>query len=111
MSETMVLTGRLNGTGAPEGKSRTGKPKGKGERKPRGGSRKGMRAAKRLAAVCGSVATGVLALSVVHCTQAISSLTGSHWLLRATRQSASTREWSRPKSRKSRRTAPALSGP
>jgi hypothetical protein len=83
MSETMVLTGRLNGTGAPEGKSRTGKPKGKGERKPRGGSRKGMRAAKRLAAVCGSVATGVLALSVVHCTQAISSLTGSHWLLSA----------------------------
>ncbi len=42
-----------------------------------------MRAAKRLAAVCGSVATGVLALSVVHCTQAISSLTGSHWLLSA----------------------------
>ena len=83
MSETMVLTGRLNGTGAPEGKSRTGKPRGKGERKPRGGSRKGMRSAKRLAAVCGSVATGVLALSVVHCTQAISSLTGSHWLLSA----------------------------
>ena len=62
MSETMVLTGRLNGTGAPEGKSRTGKPKGKGEsRKPRAGHAV-MRAAKRLAAVCGSVATGVLAL-------------------------------------------------
>jgi hypothetical protein len=42
-----------------------------------------MRAAKRLAAVCGSVATGVLALSVVHCTQAIAGLTGSHWLLAA----------------------------
>jgi hypothetical protein len=81
MSELSVLTGRLNGTGAPEGKSRTGKPKGKAERKPRGGSRKGMRAARRLAAVCGSVATGVLALSVVHCTQAIADLTGSHWCL------------------------------
>jgi hypothetical protein len=57
--------------------------KAKGEGKPRSSSRRTMRAAKRLAAVCGSVATGVLALSVVHCTQAIAGLTGSHWLLAA----------------------------
>jgi hypothetical protein len=57
--------------------------KAKGERKPRSSQRRTIRAAKRLAAVCGLVATGVLALSVVHCTQAISSLTGSHWLLPA----------------------------
>ena len=57
--------------------------KAKGDGKPRSARRNAMRAAKRLAAVCGSVATGVLALSVVHCTQAIASLTGSHWLLSA----------------------------
>jgi hypothetical protein len=83
MSETIVLAGRLNGTGAPEGKSRTGKPRGKAERKPRGGSRKGMRAARRLSVVCGGIASAVLALSVVHCTEAIAGLTGSHWLLAA----------------------------
>jgi hypothetical protein len=42
-----------------------------------------MRAAKRLAAVCGSVATGVLLLSVVHRTTAIAALTDSPWLLAA----------------------------
>jgi hypothetical protein len=55
----------------------------KAERKPRASSRRTMRAAKRLAAVCGSVATGVLLLSVVHCTTAIAALTDSHWLLAA----------------------------
>ena len=58
--------------------------KAKAEGRPRRTSqRNAMRAAKRLAAVCGSVATGVLALSVVHCTQAIADMTGSHWLLAA----------------------------
>ena len=79
MSEATVLdrVATVNGT------ARRPARKAKGERKPRGSQRRTMRAAKRLAAVCGSVATGVLALSVVHCTQAISSLTGSHWLLSA----------------------------
>ncbi len=54
----------------------------KGKASPsRRGGRKSMRSARRLAVVCGSVATGVLALSVVHCTQAIAGLTGSHWVL------------------------------
>src|SRR4051794_16040732 len=74
MSETIVLTSRAESNGTAR------RPARKPERKPRS-SRRTMRAAKRLAAVCGSVATGVLALSVVHCTQAIASLTGSHWCL------------------------------
>jgi hypothetical protein len=79
MSEATVLdrVATVNGT------VRRPARKAKGEPKPRSSQRRTMRAAKRLAAVCGSVATGVLALSVVHCTQAISSLTGSHWLLSA----------------------------
>jgi hypothetical protein len=83
MSDVSVLDRLAGVNGTAQAKGRTGKPKGKAERKPRGGSRKGMLAARRLAAVCGSVATGVLALSVVHCTQAIAGLTGSHWLLAA----------------------------
>jgi hypothetical protein len=83
MSDATVLDRVAMVNGTAQRQARSGKPRGKAERKPRGGSRKGMRSAKRLAAVCGSVATGVLALSVVHCTQAISSLTGSHWLLSA----------------------------
>jgi hypothetical protein len=79
MSETIVLTNRLNGT-VPEGQSRTGKPRGKAQRKPRG-SRKSLRHAKRLAVAVGSVGVGVLGLSVVHCTESIGLLTGSHWLL------------------------------
>jgi hypothetical protein len=34
-----------------------------------------------LAGLVGSVGVGVLGLSVVHCTESISLLTGSHWLL------------------------------
>jgi hypothetical protein len=83
MAETMVLDRLAGVNGAAQRQSRTGKPRGKAERKPRGGSRKGMRAAKRLAVVCGGIASAVLALSVVHCTEAIGTLTGSHWLLAA----------------------------
>jgi hypothetical protein len=77
MSEARLLTGvpGVNGTARRSGR--------KAEGKPRSSSRRSMRAAKRLAAVCGCVATGVLALSVVHCTQTIVGLTGSHWLLSA----------------------------
>ena len=75
MTDRMVLTG-LNGTA--ERKAARGKAKAEGKRRR---SRKAMPFAKRLAYVCGGVATGVLALSVVHCTQAIAELTGSHWLL------------------------------
>jgi hypothetical protein len=79
MSDATVLDRVAMVNGAAKRPAR--KPR--GESKPRGSSRRTMRAAKRLAAVCGSVATGVLALSVVHCTQAIAGLTGSHWLLAA----------------------------
>lgn len=78
MSEARLLDGvpAVNGAAKRPAKK-------KAERAPRSSTRQTMRAAKRLAAVCGSVATGVLALSVVHCTQAIASLTGSPWLLSA----------------------------
>jgi hypothetical protein len=81
MSDVSVLDRMAGVNGTAQRQSRTGKPKGKAERKPRGGSRRGMRAARRIAAVLGAVATGLLALSVVHCTTAIAALTGSHWLL------------------------------
>ena len=81
MSESRLLDGApaVNGTARRPAR----KPKGEEGRPRRTSPRNAMRAAKRLAAVCGSVATGVLALSVVHCTQAIADLTGSHWLLAA----------------------------
>ena len=44
-------------------------------------SRKGLKHARRLAAGVGAVGVGVLGLSVVHCTESISLLTGSHYLL------------------------------
>lgn len=44
-------------------------------------SRRGLRHARRLALLVGGIGTSVLALSVVHCTESISLLTGSHWLL------------------------------
>ncbi len=55
-------------------------------RKPQGTSkprspRKGMPHARRLACAVGSVGVGVLGLSVVHCTESIGLLTGSHWAL------------------------------
>jgi hypothetical protein len=80
MSDATVLdrVATVNGT------ARRPARKTKGESKPRHSARhSAMRQAKQLATVCGSVATGVLALSVVHCTQAIAGLTGSHWLLAA----------------------------
>src|SRR5262245_26672637 len=48
--------------------------------KPRG-ARKGMKHARRLACAVGAVGVGVLGLSVVHCTESIGLLTGSHWAL------------------------------
>ncbi len=44
-------------------------------------SRKALRHAKRLAVAVGGVGVGVLGLSVAHCTESISLLTGSHWAL------------------------------
>ncbi|MFL5343012.1 MAG: hypothetical protein ACJ8F7_23005 [Gemmataceae bacterium] len=41
------------------------------------------RLARRVALAVGGVGVGVLALSVSHCTEAISLLTGSHWALAA----------------------------
>src|SRR5580700_8062456 len=43
--------------------------------------RKGMKHARRLACTVGAVGVGVLGLSVVHCTESIGLLTGSHWAL------------------------------
>src|SRR5262249_34930435 len=40
-----------------------------------------MTTAQRIALGVGGVGVGVLGLSVVHCTEAISLLTGSHWAL------------------------------
>src|SRR5262249_57394167 len=48
--------------------------------KPRG-ARKAMKHARRLACAVGAVGVGVLGLSVVHCTESIGLLTGSHWAL------------------------------
>jgi len=79
MSEARLL----DGVPAVNGTAKRPARKAKAESKPRSSARRTMRAAKRLAAVCGSVATAVLALSVVHCTQAIAGLPGSHWLLSA----------------------------
>lgn len=42
-------------------------------------ARRAMRGAKRLAVAVGAVGTGLLGLSVVHCTESIGLLTGSHW--------------------------------
>src|SRR5262245_6887184 len=56
------------------------KPQPKASTKPRS-TRKTMRHARRLACGVGSVGVGVLALSVTHCCESISLLTGSHWLL------------------------------
>jgi hypothetical protein len=42
---------------------------------------KGMKHARRLACGVGAVGVGVLGLSVVHCTESIGLLTGSHWAL------------------------------
>ncbi len=43
--------------------------------------RRAMRYARGLAVGVGSVGVGVLGLSVVHCTESIELLTGSHWAL------------------------------
>lgn len=45
--------------------------------------RKGMRYGRRLACGVGAIGTGILALSVTHCTESIGVLTGSHWALAA----------------------------
>lgn len=81
MAEVSVLERTAGVNGVVERKQRSGKPKGKAERKPRGNTRKAMRHARRLAALVGGVGVGVLGLSVVHCTESIGRLTGSHWLL------------------------------
>jgi hypothetical protein len=47
----------------------------------RGKRRSGMRYSRRLAAVLGGIQAGLLGLSVVHCTESIGVLTGSHWAL------------------------------
>jgi hypothetical protein len=80
MSELSVLDRGAGVNGTPQAKGRTGKPRGKAQRKPRGKPRRGLRHARRLAVAVGAVGVGVLGLSVLHCTTAISDLTGSHWL-------------------------------
>ncbi len=87
MSEP-ILTDRLppvNGTpltAAPSKPAKGRKGSKPAARSPRP-SRRVMRHARRLALAAGGVATGVLALSVTHCTQAIADLTGSYWVLSA----------------------------
>jgi hypothetical protein len=79
MSETLHLDRpELNGTA--KGKRRkTQAPE--GTVKQQRGGRKAVRHAKRLAGVVGGVGVAVLGLSIHHCTESISLLTGSHWAL------------------------------
>jgi hypothetical protein len=75
MSDLSVLqrVESVNGTAKrPARKPQAKKPK---------RSRKAMKHARRLACAVGSVGVGVLGLSVVHCTESIGLLTGSHWAL------------------------------
>src|SRR5271166_7205632 len=73
----MVSPPRLNGIPSPR-KQAPNKPK--TGRKQQAG-RKVSKMARRVALVVGGVGVGVLGLSVHHCTEAISLLTGSHWAL------------------------------
>jgi hypothetical protein len=70
----------MNGEVAP--RVVRGKGKGKAVRRPRG-RRRAVRYARGLAVAVGGVGVGVLGLSVVHCTESIGLLTGSHWALSA----------------------------
>jgi hypothetical protein len=81
MAEVSVRDRVAGVNGTPQNKGRTGKPKGKAERKPRGRPRKGLRHARRLAVAVGAVGVGVLGLSVAHGTESVALLTGSPWLL------------------------------
>lgn len=83
-----ILIDRLppvNGTPATPAPSKPakGRKASKATPRPASCSRRVMRHARRLALVAGGIATGVLALSVTHCTTAISDLTGSPWVLAA----------------------------
>jgi hypothetical protein len=78
MAELNVLGRAAGVNGTPHNKGRTGKPRGKAQRKPRGRPRKGLRHARRLA---GAVGVGVLGLSVAHVTESVALLTGSPRLL------------------------------
>jgi hypothetical protein len=73
----MVSTPRLNGIPTPR-KQTGNKPK-TGRKQPAG--RRVHKMARRVALVVGGVGVSVLGLSVHHCTEAISLLTGSHWAL------------------------------
>jgi hypothetical protein len=64
------------------GKAKRPARKSQGASKPRS-ARKAMKHARRLACAVGAVGVGVLGLSVVHCTESIGLLTGSHWALSA----------------------------
>jgi hypothetical protein len=69
---------RLNGEAGALLNGRAKRVKAKSARR---GSRKAMKYARGLAVGVGSVGVGVLGLSVVHCTESIELLTGSHWAL------------------------------
>lgn len=59
-------------------------PKSKKKSKPSNTkSRTKLKYAKKLAMLTGGVGVGVLSLSVAHCTESITMLTGSHWTLSA----------------------------
>ena len=70
---------RFNGEGGAA-LNGTAKRKAAAKRARRSG-RKAMKYARGLAVGVGAVGVGVLGLSVVHCTESIELLTGSHWAL------------------------------
>ena len=72
MSESNGVAVRFNVAGA----ARNGKAKSKAKSKARGSTR-ALTARRRIALAVGAVGTFVLALSVWHCTEALSALTGS----------------------------------
>lgn len=81
MLESTTSASRVNPLPLPSRNGHASRRPSKPAAKPRSGSRRSLRAARRLALLVGGVGTGVLALSVHHCTESISLLTGSHWAL------------------------------
>jgi hypothetical protein len=73
-----IKMNRMNGDAGALLNGRAKRVKAKPARR---GSRKAMKYARGLAVGVGSVGVGVLGLSVVHCTESIELLTGSHWAL------------------------------
>lgn len=79
MSESTRLNGHVNpGESAALPKRAPARKAQAAKRSPR---RRSLSNRRKLAILGGAVGTGMLALSVVHCCEAIQLLTGSHWAL------------------------------